>query len=95
LTAIRRLDPDGCLRPLERNPKDADIRLPQRPIPSKVHQLHSHFRTRLAVVSDEPEKFGPGSFPAGTAIHHRAALDEVQRQFAEIPGTTVLIYDQT
>ena len=33
--------------------------------------------------------------PPGSTIHHRDDLDTVQRSLAEIPGTTVLIYDQT
>jgi len=28
-------------------------------------------------------------------VHHRDELDAIQRQFREIPGTTVIIYDQT
>ncbi|HUP98241.1 MAG TPA: indolepyruvate ferredoxin oxidoreductase family protein, partial [Usitatibacter sp.] len=31
----------------------------------------------------------------GTAVHHRDELDAVQRALREIPGTTVLVYDQT
>jgi indolepyruvate ferredoxin oxidoreductase len=33
--------------------------------------------------------------PAGIAIQHRDTLDDVQREFREIVGTTVIIYDQT
>jgi indolepyruvate ferredoxin oxidoreductase len=50
---------------------------------------------RLAVVSDDPDKYAPGSFPAGTTVHHRSELDAVQRMMAEIPGCTAIIYDQT
>ncbi|WP_018699198.1 indolepyruvate ferredoxin oxidoreductase family protein [Amorphus coralli] len=49
---------------------------------------------RIAVVSDEPDKYG-GGWPSGTSVHHRDDLDEVQRDLREIPGLTVLIYDQT
>src|SRR5262249_5311699 len=44
---------------------------------------------------------GRGNSPAGTkwppgvTIRHRDDLDEVQRELREVPGCTVLIYDQT
>ena len=34
-------------------------------------------------------------FPAGTEFHDRAELDAVQRRLREVPGVTVLIYEQT
>ena len=49
----------------------------------------------LAVVSDDPDKYGGQSFPAGVTFHHRSELDTVQRRMAEIDGVTVIIYDQT
>jgi len=50
---------------------------------------------RIALVSDEPELFSAGDFPAGTTISHRRELDSVQRELREIPGVSVLIYAQT
>ncbi|WP_187970722.1 indolepyruvate ferredoxin oxidoreductase family protein [Aquibium microcysteis] len=50
---------------------------------------------RIALVSDAPEKFQPGDFPAATTIHHRRDLDAVQRELRGIPGVTALIYEQT
>lgn len=50
---------------------------------------------RIAVVSDQPEKFSPNTLPAGTQIAHRDHLDEVQRSLAQTPGVTLLIYEQT
>jgi indolepyruvate ferredoxin oxidoreductase len=48
------------------------------------------------VVTDEPEKYESAKgLPDGIAIEHRDALDRVQREFREIKGTTVIIYDQT
>ena len=50
----------------------------------------------IRLVTDEPDKY-PGTirWPAGISIHHRDELDHVQRELAEVPGTSVLIYDQT
>ena len=49
---------------------------------------------RIALVSDQPEKFSHPDFPAGTTIHHRREMDAVQRELRQIPGVTVLIYEQ-
>ncbi|MGJ8546874.1 MAG: indolepyruvate ferredoxin oxidoreductase family protein [Sulfitobacter sp.] len=49
---------------------------------------------RIALVSDMPEKFTHSDFPSGTSFHHRRDLDTVQRELREIPGVTVLIYEQ-
>jgi indolepyruvate ferredoxin oxidoreductase len=47
-------------------------------------------------VTDEPRKYPSGTeWPAGLTVHHRDDLIEVQKTLAEIPGVTVLIYDQT
>jgi indolepyruvate ferredoxin oxidoreductase len=51
---------------------------------------------RIALVSDEPDKYPTGTdWPAGITFHHRDDLETVQRDIAEIPGVTVVIYDQT
>jgi indolepyruvate ferredoxin oxidoreductase len=52
---------------------------------------------KITVVTDEPEKYHGVSWFArrGGAIQHRDALDTIQREFREIKGTTVIIYDQT
>jgi indolepyruvate ferredoxin oxidoreductase len=51
---------------------------------------------RIAVVSDEPDKYAVGTeWAPGVVIHHRDDLDAVQRQLRDTPGVTVLIYDQT
>ncbi|WP_425453182.1 indolepyruvate ferredoxin oxidoreductase family protein [Bosea caraganae] len=51
---------------------------------------------RIAVVTDEPDKYAPGTqWPAGTTIHHRDDLDVVQRELAGVPGVSLLLYDQT
>ncbi len=51
---------------------------------------------RIAVVSDEPEKYRghEKAFPEGVTFHHRDEMDTLQRELREIPGCSVLIYDQ-
>ncbi|THH37026.1 indolepyruvate ferredoxin oxidoreductase family protein [Aliishimia ponticola] len=50
---------------------------------------------RVVIVSDQPERFRSADLPRGITIHHRRELDAVQRELREIPGTTILIYQQT
>ena len=53
---------------------------------------------RITVVTDEPAKYASAQalgLPAGVSVEHRDALDAVQRVFRGLPGTTVIIYDQT
>jgi indolepyruvate ferredoxin oxidoreductase len=61
-----------------------------------ARQVHAEGVQRIAIVTDEPEKYrGRVHFPEGATIHHRDELDRVQRELREIKGVTVLIYDQT
>ena len=60
-----------------------------------MNSLISEGVAKLIIVTDEPEKYDGKPLAAGVTVHHRDELDALQRQFREIPGTTVIIYDQT
>ncbi|QKV20342.1 indolepyruvate ferredoxin oxidoreductase family protein [Oricola thermophila] len=61
-----------------------------------ARQVRAEGVERIAVVSDEPDKYaGHANFPGGVTIHHRDDLDDVQRELQAVPGVSVLIYDQT
>jgi len=61
-----------------------------------ARQVRAEGVSRIALVSDEPDKYPAGiDWPANMTKHHRDDLDTVQRELAAEPGTTVLIYDQT
>jgi indolepyruvate ferredoxin oxidoreductase len=62
-----------------------------------ARQVESEGVRKVVVVSDEIGKYDDikGRFPKGTEFHDRAALDDVQRRLREMPGVTVLIYEQT
>ena len=65
-------------------------------VPRITRQLAAEGVARLAIVTDEPEKYDEVTDLApGATIHHRRDLEAVERQLRETPGTTVLIYDQT
>ena len=72
----------------------------ERPEGHSVVQIAQSMRaegaTRIIIVTDEPEKYeSVTGLPEGIAIEHRDELDRIQREFREIKGTTVIIYDQT
>ena len=50
---------------------------------------------KTIVVTDEPEKYDGVTLAEGVTVHHRDELDALQKQFREIKGATVIIYDQT
>jgi indolepyruvate ferredoxin oxidoreductase len=65
-------------------------------VPQVARQVAAEGARRVVVVTDEPDKYPPDvSWPAGLTVHHRDDLMEVQKSLAEIPGVTVMIYDQT
>jgi indolepyruvate ferredoxin oxidoreductase len=65
-------------------------------VPDITKQVAAEGARRVVVVTDEPDKYGmnPG-FAEGVTVRHRDDLDAVQRELREIPGLTVLVYDQT
>ncbi|GAB3481317.1 indolepyruvate ferredoxin oxidoreductase family protein [Polaromonas eurypsychrophila] len=71
----------------------------ERPEGHSVVQIAQSMRAegavKIVVVTDEPEKYEGVTLVEGVAVHHRDELDTIQRQFREIKGTTVIIYDQT
>jgi indolepyruvate ferredoxin oxidoreductase len=60
-----------------------------------MKSLVSEGVTRLVIVTDEPQKYDGKVLEPGVTVHHRDRLDAIQREFREIAGTTVIIYDQT
>jgi indolepyruvate ferredoxin oxidoreductase len=65
-------------------------------VPMIARQVEAEGAKKVIVVTDEPGKYASGTdWPKGLTIHHRDDLQEVQAKLAEVPGVTVLIYDQT
>jgi indolepyruvate ferredoxin oxidoreductase len=65
-------------------------------VPQVARQVAAEGAKRVVVVTDEPGKYSHSAqWPQGLTVHHRDDLIEVQKELAEIPGVTVLIYDQT
>jgi indolepyruvate ferredoxin oxidoreductase len=65
-------------------------------VPDIAHQVRAEGVRTIIVLSDEPEKWSRHElFPDGVEFGHRDELDAVQKRLREVPGVTVLIYDQT
>ncbi|MCW5731094.1 MAG: indolepyruvate ferredoxin oxidoreductase family protein [Alphaproteobacteria bacterium] len=65
-------------------------------VPDITRQVAAEGARKVVVVTDEPEKYPLGAeFAPGTTIRHRDELDQVQKELREIPGLSVLVYDQT
>jgi indolepyruvate ferredoxin oxidoreductase len=65
-------------------------------VPEITRQVEAEGAKRIVVVTDEPDKYPMNAgFAHGVTIRHRDELDAVQRELREIPGLTVLVYDQT
>ncbi len=61
-----------------------------------ARQVRAEGVQRIAIVTDEPGKYGPAySWPAGASFHHRSELMSVQKELAAAAGVSVMIYDQT
>src|SRR5450432_2109431 len=65
-------------------------------VPDIAHQVRSEGAQTIIVMSDDIEKWlNPAIFPDGVEVIHRDELDAVQKRLRDIPGVSVLIYDQT
>ncbi len=65
-------------------------------VPDITRQVEAEGAKKVIVVTDEPDKYPMNAgFAHGVTIRHRDELDAVQRELREIPGLTVLVYDQT
>ncbi|WP_460850086.1 indolepyruvate ferredoxin oxidoreductase family protein [Nocardioides ultimimeridianus] len=63
-------------------------------VPALTHKLHIEGVTKIIVCADEPSRHRRRDLAPGTLLWDRDRLDEAQRMLRDIPGVTVLIYDQ-
>lgn len=60
-----------------------------------AHQIRAEGVETIALVSEDIGRHVQGDFPPRTTFHDRAEMSTVQRRLREMPGVTVIIYDQT
>ncbi|MDO8376037.1 MAG: thiamine pyrophosphate-dependent enzyme, partial [Aquabacterium sp.] len=65
-------------------------------VPQMTRLLEAEGARQIVIVTDQPEKYNAAlRLAPGTTVRHRDELDTVQRELREVPGCTILIYDQT
>ena len=64
--------------------------------PQIARQMLAEGVERVDIVTDEPHKYpASAGVPSNVKVHHRNDLQPLQQKLTEIPGVTVLVYDQT
>ena len=64
-------------------------------VPQITRQLHAEGVIRIAVLSDQPDKYAKTTdFATGVSIHHRDELELLEQEMSGISGVSALIYDQ-
>ena len=67
----------------------------QMAVPELTRSVHAEGVAKVMVVTDDPDKYpSSAQFAPDTDIWHRSRLDEAQRVLRDVPGCTVLVYDQ-
>lgn len=65
-------------------------------VPMMAQQVAAEGVARIALVTEDLSRYADRSnLPAHLTLHDRKDMDAVQRELREIPGVSVLIYDQT
>ena len=64
-------------------------------VPELTRKLHAEGVAKIIVCAEDPERYGKAAqFAPGALVWDRDRLDEAQRILRDVPGVTVLIYDQ-
>ena len=64
-------------------------------VPELTRSLDAEGVAKVMVVTEDPDKYANNAnFAKGVEVWHRDRLDEAQRLLRDVPGCTVLIYDQ-
>ena len=65
-------------------------------VPMIAQQMAAEGIQRIALVTEDLSRYTDRSaLPATVSLHDRKEMDAVQRELRELPGCTVIIYDQT
>ncbi|TWI63040.1 indolepyruvate ferredoxin oxidoreductase [Pseudoduganella lurida] len=65
-------------------------------VPMIAQQMAAEGIGRIAIVTEDLARYADRSaLPAIVSLHDRKEMDAVQRELRDLPGCTVLIYDQT
>ncbi len=59
-----------------------------------ARQVQAEGAKRVVVLAEDVSRHDPTTFPSGTDLFNRSELERVQRELREVPGLTVIIFDQ-
>jgi indolepyruvate ferredoxin oxidoreductase len=63
-------------------------------VPDIVRQVQSEGVARVMVVADSVARYQGFVLPPGVHVEDRSKLEDIQKELRDVPGVTVLIYDQ-
>ena len=63
-------------------------------VPRIAQSVQAEGAKRIVVLSEQPERFSVGELPNGVELVGRNELERVQRELRNVPGLTILIFDQ-
>jgi indolepyruvate ferredoxin oxidoreductase len=63
-------------------------------VPQIVQSLTAEGVKKIALVTDDPDKYRSVALPDGVEVLHRSKLEAVQRQLREYADVSVIVYDQ-
>ncbi|HEY3132684.1 MAG TPA: indolepyruvate ferredoxin oxidoreductase family protein, partial [Acidobacteriota bacterium] len=63
-------------------------------VPELTRKLEAEGVRKTIVLAEDPTKYRKAQFAKNVVLWDRERLDEAQRELRQIPGTTVLIFDQ-
>ena len=75
-------------------PIEGEVMAGEITTPEIARQLAGEGIRRIAVLSDDIEKYSAADFPAGVTIHNRNEIDRVQKELRSVQGVSALLYDQ-
>jgi len=60
-----------------------------------THQMYHEGVARIVLMSDRPDVYKAADLAPGTQIRHRDEIDATMLELREVPGTTVIVFEQT
>ncbi len=60
-----------------------------------THLVHNERVARVVLMSDKPEAYRAADLAKGTEVRHRDEIDAVMLELREVPGVTIIVYEQT
>lgn len=60
-----------------------------------THQMYHERVARIVLMSDRPDLYSAAELAPGTEIRHRDEIDAVMLELREVPGVTIIVFEQT